>query len=107
MARDMGAMYRLGPELEITGYGCGDHFLEYDTVIHSWEVLAELLKSPVTKGLIMDVGMCLMHHHVRYNCRVIFYNSQIILIRPKMSLAMDKNYREQRWFTPWTKTRWE
>ena len=27
-ARNLGAKIRSGPELEITGYGCGDHFLE-------------------------------------------------------------------------------
>lgn len=27
-ARKLGAKIRSGPELEITGYGCGDHFLE-------------------------------------------------------------------------------
>ena len=47
-----------------------------------------------------------MHKNVRYNCRVIFYNRQILLIRPKLYLAMDGNYREMRWFTPWTKLRW-
>lgn len=26
--RERGAKIRSGPELEITGYGCGDHFLE-------------------------------------------------------------------------------
>lgn len=31
-AREAGAVIRLGPELEITGYGCEDHFLELDTV---------------------------------------------------------------------------
>ena len=46
-----------------------------------------------------------MHKNVRYNCRVIFYNRQILLIRPKLYLAMDGNYREMRWFTPWTKLR--
>ena len=34
---------RLGPELEITGYGCNDHFFESDTFLHSWEVLAKLM----------------------------------------------------------------
>ena len=27
-AKRRGAAYRLGPELEITGYGCEDHFLK-------------------------------------------------------------------------------
>jgi NAD+ synthase (glutamine-hydrolysing) len=30
----------VGPELEVCGYGCEDHFLELDTVEHAWEVLA-------------------------------------------------------------------
>lgn len=34
-AKEAGAVIRLGPELEITGYGCEDHFLELDTVTHS------------------------------------------------------------------------
>ena len=39
-AKALGARYRLGPELEITGYSCEDHFLEEDTLRHSWESLA-------------------------------------------------------------------
>ncbi len=34
-ARDAGARFQLGPELELTGYGCEDHFLEADTLTHS------------------------------------------------------------------------
>lgn len=34
-AKEAGAAIRMGPELEITGYGCEDHFLEQDTVMHS------------------------------------------------------------------------
>lgn len=30
---------QVGPELEVPGYGCEDHFLELDTVEHSWEAL--------------------------------------------------------------------
>lgn len=105
IARAHGATYRLGPELEIPGYGCNDHFLESDTLLHSFQVLALLLKSPVTKDIICDVGMPVMHRNVRYNCRVIFLNGKILLIRPKMTLACDANYREGRWFTRWAKTR--
>lgn len=34
-AKEAGAAIRMGPELEITGYGCEDHFLEQDNVMHS------------------------------------------------------------------------
>ncbi|KAJ3005622.1 UNVERIFIED_CONTAM: glutamine-dependent NAD(+) synthetase [Siphonaria sp. JEL0065] len=104
-AKEAGAAYRLGPELEVTGYGCNDHFYENDTYLHSWEVLAELLKAEDCKDIICDVGMPVMFKNVRYNCRIIFYNQKILLIRPKMFLANDGNYREMRWFTAWTKTR--
>ncbi len=30
---------QVGPELEICGYGCEDHFNENDTEEHSWECL--------------------------------------------------------------------
>lgn len=34
-AKAAGAVYRVGPELELTGYGCEDHFLEDDTLQHA------------------------------------------------------------------------
>lgn len=40
-----------------SGYGCADHFYESDTLLHSFQVLKELLESPVTEGIICDVGM--------------------------------------------------
>ncbi|XP_066582206.1 glutamine-dependent NAD(+) synthetase [Prorops nasuta] len=104
-AKDAGATYRSGPELEITGYSCEDHFYESDTLLHSWEVLAQLLKNPACEEILIDVGMPVMHKNVTYNCRVAFLNHRLLLIRPKMQLCEDGNYRESRWFSPWTKER--
>ena len=101
IAKNRGARYRLGPELEIPGYGCEDAFLEDDTFLHSWECLAEILKSDLTDEILCDTGMPVMHKNVRYNCRVIALNRKILLIRPKLVLASDRNYREPRWFVPW------
>ncbi|KAI6657638.1 Glutamine-dependent NAD(+) synthetase [Oopsacas minuta] len=101
IAKERGARYRLGPELEVTGYSCDDHFLEADTYNHSYDVLARLLKSKVCYDVICDVGMPVMHAGTNYNCRVIFLNGKILLIRPKTSLAIAGNYREGRWFSSW------
>lgn len=46
-----------------------------------------------------------VHKNVLYNCRLILFNGKILLIRPKMWMANDGNYRELRWFAPWTRTR--
>ena len=35
-AKAAGAAIRVGPELELTGYGCEDHFLEQDTTAHAY-----------------------------------------------------------------------
>lgn len=100
-AKDHGAKFRTGPELEITGYGCEDHFLEPDTFHHAWTHFAELLKDDTTDGILSDIGMPVMHKNVPYNCRVWVLNRKIIGIRPKIFMANDGNYREMRWFTPW------
>ncbi|KAG8240343.1 hypothetical protein J437_LFUL000818 [Ladona fulva] len=104
-AKEAGAKYRSGPELEVCGYSCEDHFYESDTFLHSWEVLLEVITSPISRDMIIDVGMPVMHKNVAYNCRVAFYNGKILLIRPKMILCDDGNYRESRWFTPWSKVK--
>jgi NAD+ synthase (glutamine-hydrolysing) len=105
-AKAAGAMLRVGPELEITGYGCLDHFLESDTFLHSWEMLARIMDHEDCQDIIVDVGMPVRHRNCRYNARVIFYNKKIILIRPKSSLANDGNYREMRYFSPWLRERY-
>jgi NAD+ synthase (glutamine-hydrolysing) len=97
------AAIRVGPELEITGYGCEDHFLELDTIQHSWEVLIEIIESGVGKDILLDLGMPVEHKGIIYNCRIIVFNTNILLIRPKIAMADDGNYRENRWFTPWKK----
>lgn len=104
-AKAAGATYRSGPELEVPGYSCCDHYYESDTVLHSWEVVAELLQHPSCTDMIIDVGLPVTHKNVRYNCRLVFLNRKILLIRPKLALCDDGNYRESRWFTAWQKVR--
>ncbi|CED83047.1 glutamine-dependent nad synthetase with gat domain-containing protein [Phaffia rhodozyma] len=105
IAKQRGAKLRVGPELEISGYGCLDHFLEGDTMMHSWEVLADIIDSEDAQDIVCDVGMPMTHKNVIYNVRVIFHNRKILLIRPKMWMANNGNYRELRYFTSWSKHR--
>ena len=104
-AKAAGARYRTGPELEVSGYGCEDHFFEEDTVLHCWQSLAALLQGELTHGILCDVGMPVVHRNVRYNCRVFLLDSKVVLIRPKLCCCDDGNYRETRWFTEWPRGR--
>lgn len=58
------------------GYGLMDHFLEGDTFLHSWEMLARIIDDPASQDILVDVGMPVRHRNVRYNCR--WVNSYII-----------------------------
>jgi len=104
-AKAAGARLRVGPELEICGYSSLDHFHELDVYTHSLEMLRELLLDKSTHGILLDVGVPILHRNLRYNCRVICLDGKILLIRPKMWLANDGNYREMRHFTPWMRPR--
>ena len=98
-AKALGAVYRLGPELEISGYGCEDHFLETDTFAHCWESLVQLFEKGATDGMLCDFGMPVLFGGTRYNCRLLCRDRKILLIRPKVAMADDGNYRESRYFT--------
>jgi NAD+ synthase (glutamine-hydrolysing) len=98
------AKIRIGPELEISGYGCEDHFFELETIHESWKVLSRLLRftseEPYSQILCL-FGMCLTFNSKIYNCGVFCFGGKIVLIKPKLILADDGIYRESRWFTPW------
>lgn len=104
-ARKRKARYRIGPELEVTGYGCEDHFLELDTFTHAWQCIAELIRAGDSDDMLLDIGAPVMHHDVAYNCRILILNREILLIRPKADLADHGNYREPRWFRSWSLVR--
>jgi NAD+ synthase (glutamine-hydrolysing) len=110
-SKELGCVYRLGPELEIPGYSCEDHYYEKDTTTFSWISLKEIMET-TPSDILCDIGMPVLHNGVLYNCRVFYLRAadagakpKIVLIRPKMFLAEDGNYREGRWFTGWSKDR--
>ncbi|EGX93075.1 glutamine-dependent NAD(+) synthetase synthase [Cordyceps militaris CM01] len=100
-AKQAGATLRVGPELEITGYGCLDHFLENEVYENSWDSLEAILTDESLHGIVIDVGLPLLHRNCRYNARAIVLDGKILCFRPKLFLANDGNFREMRFFTPW------
>jgi len=63
--------------------------------------LKEILVGDWTDNIVCSIGMPIIKGSERYNCQVLCFNRKIIMIRPKMWLANDGNYRELRWFTAW------
>jgi NAD+ synthase (glutamine-hydrolysing) len=66
IAKKKGAKYILGPELQLSGYSCEDHFLEVDTYMHCDQSLAAILSSDLTDNIICDIGCPILHKNVFY-----------------------------------------
>ena len=80
---------------------CGDHFNEYDTVIHSWQVIGDIIKSGCTQDIVCLIGSSVSHHGNLYNCSILLHNNKILGIRAKMNIADGDGYYETRWFGMW------
>jgi NAD+ synthase (glutamine-hydrolysing) len=55
-------------------------------------------------GILIDVGLPVNHRNNRFNCRALLLNGKLLMLRPKLFLANDGNYREMRHFIPWQRT---
>ena len=107
LAKKDGAKLILLPELAVCGYSCQDHFLERETHELSFNVIIKLLKDTNLYNILIVIGCPIIHNDVRYNTNFYILNGKIVLIRPKILLADDGNYREARWFTPWPIDKYE
>lgn len=68
-----------------------------------WDCLKDSLLGDWMDGIFCSFGMPVIKGLERYNYQVLCLNRKIVMIRPKMCLANDGNYRELRWSTAWNK----
>jgi NAD+ synthase (glutamine-hydrolysing) len=87
------------PELCLTGYGCEDAFHSGATHRMAWKMLMEIL--PSTKGMIVSVGLPVLHHNALFNCACLIVNGGIAGFVAKKFLAGDGIHYEPRWFKAW------
>ena len=90
-AKTQGARYRLGPELEICGYSCEDHFLELDTFTHSYQSLVRILDSDLTDDMLCDVGneqIYQLHSVSTTHVLIVFSYTQVVPFFITMSVTI-------------------
>lgn len=98
-ARAMGAQVLSLPELCITGYGCEDAFHSSGIIEQALEELTRL--APLTKGLIVSVGLPVEVQGAVYSAVALLANGQVRGFVCKQHLAGDGIHYEPRWFKPW------
>ena len=85
------------PELSLTGYTCGDLFLQSRIIEAGDEALAQLLATP--RPIVSIIGMPIYYKNNLYNCAVVIANGKICGIVPKSYIPNYSEFYESRWFT--------
>ena len=96
----LGVKLLVTPELGVTGYTCGDLFLQKRLLDRSREAVAEIAASTADLGCIIVVGAPLRFGTTLYNCAVVMLNGQILGVVPKKNLPNYGEFYELRQFSP-------
>ena len=87
------------PELALTGYTCGDLFLQDDLLNKSEEALDFILKETDNIDIISIIGMPIRCNNQLINSAVVISKGNILGIVPKTYIPNCSEFYEKRWFT--------
>ena len=86
------------PELCLTGYTCGDLFLNEKLQTDSAEALQRLADFTKGKDILVAVGAPLAKENHLFNCAVVIFNGQILGVVPKTYIPNYNEFYEKRYF---------
>ncbi len=86
------------PELCLTGYTCGDLFLQDALLSEAKEALLELVEQSRGSGMVTAVGMPLTINAKLYNAAVFFQNGVVLGVVPKCLIPAYSEFYEGRHF---------
>ena len=89
----------LTPELSLTGYTCGDMFLQDKLLKESLNTLEEIKETTKDKDIIVLVGIPLEIDNELYNCATVLEKGKILGVIPKTFIPNYNEFYEARWFS--------
>ena len=87
------------PELALTGYTCGDLFLQDELIEKSEDALKFILDETKDLNIISIIGMPVRCNNQLLNCAVVIEKGNILGIVPKTYIPNYSEFYEKRWFT--------
>jgi len=87
------------PELCLTGYTCGDLFLQNTLLRGAEEGLATILEATKNLDMLTALGLPVHYRGKLYNCAAILCRGEILGLAPKIHLPNYGEFYEGRWFT--------
>lgn len=86
------------PELSLTGYTCGDLFLQEKLLNDSENALKMILEKTKNLNIISILGLPIYHENQLFNCAVVIEKGRILGIIPKTYIPNYSEFYEKRWF---------
>ena len=97
-AAALGVKILVFPELCITGYTCGDLFLQ-DTLLDAAEKALERVRAMTEPlDMLIALGCPVRHEGKLYNCAVVMLGGRFLGVVPKTRLPNYGEFYEKRWF---------
>ncbi|MBR1758521.1 MAG: NAD(+) synthase [Lachnospiraceae bacterium] len=87
------------PELSITGYTCGDLFLQQPLLNGALEGLAKICEASAKMDLLTVVGLPVVVNHKLYNCAAFVKDGSLLGLVPKTCIPNYSEFYEARHFT--------
>ena len=87
------------PELNLTGYSCGDLFGQQVLLEKAEIALMQVMNNTRQMDIISIVGMPVIVEGTLMDCAVVFQKGKILGVVPKTYLANTKEFCELRWFS--------
>ena len=98
-AAQQGVKFLVFPELCLTGYTCGDLFLQPLLLSGAEQGLAEILEESKSLPLLAAVGLPVAVEGKLYNCAAVFSQGKLLGLVPKLHIPNYSEFYEQRHFT--------
>ena len=97
-AVEVGSEIVVTPELGITGYSCGDLFMQQRLLTEAEKAVGKIIEASKAWKALVAVGVPVRNHGSLYNCAAIIYEGRLLGLVPKRYLPEYGEYFEKRWF---------
>ena len=88
------------PELCVTGYTCGDLFLQDTLLKAAWKSLERITEHSRGMGMLTFAGLPIMHQGKLYNVAAAICDGRLLGLVPKKNIPNYSEFYEMRHFTP-------
>lgn len=86
------------PELFLSGYTCGDLFLQTALQDACKSALTAVCRATENSALVVVIGLPLKFGASLYNCAAVVQNGMVVAVVPKTYIPNYNEYYEKRWF---------